>query len=201
MFSSSTEQHVDARPSRQMRDDAVCKKLMQWFSEHPAFPLLDKIVSLSTGVVGGSTINCFEATKIGFQLLQDSKVQWWLGYKKKAESCGCQQGLHELTPVSTSLEAASQELLKLVSYGCPTGCGRACGCRKAGLKCSEMCTYCNGLFCTNARATLNAGSDSEDEDDSLQYALSQGETEGAAEQSYSSLDDGCNWTAKIQPTT
>ncbi|KAG5879204.1 hypothetical protein JTB14_030163 [Gonioctena quinquepunctata] len=57
-----------------------------------------------------------------------------------------------------------------------------------------MCTYCNGFFCTNARATPNAGSDSED--DSLQTALSQRETEGAAEQSYSSLIDGCDWTAQ-----
>ncbi|KAG5876671.1 hypothetical protein JTB14_013247 [Gonioctena quinquepunctata] len=60
----STEQHVDARPSRQMRDDVDCKKLMQWFSEHPPFSLLDKIVSLSTGIVPDSTINCLKPHKL-----------------------------------------------------------------------------------------------------------------------------------------
>ncbi|KAG5879205.1 hypothetical protein JTB14_030164 [Gonioctena quinquepunctata] len=175
------------------RDDADCKKLMQWFSVHPPFSLLDTIVSLRTEVVGGSTINCFEATKIGIQAMQNldekrgdlqtalmlfkdptaehdeiddagekmlaalyggkpgvtlnslrytgftryvtkskfnlaslpptkaaarqhslrayQQVQWWLGYKKEAESWGWQQGLQEFTPVLTSLEAAPQELL------------------------------------------------------------------------------------------
>lgn len=51
----------------------------------------------------------------------------------------------------TTLEPAPDELLKLVSCKCEKGCGRLCGCRKAGLKCSEICYSCHGQTCTNAK--------------------------------------------------
>lgn len=65
--STTTEQHVDARPTRQARDNADVQKLQQWFENHDPFPVLDNIVSLSTGVVGGPQINCHKAQSIGLE--------------------------------------------------------------------------------------------------------------------------------------
>lgn len=65
VISSTSEQHVDSRPSRQERDNADVAKLEKWFSNHPPFPVLDAIVSLGTGIVGGPEINCFDAEKVG----------------------------------------------------------------------------------------------------------------------------------------
>lgn len=39
-------------------------------------------------------------------------------------------------------------------------CGAACGCRKAGLKCSPICLNCNGDSCDNV-AILNLFDDDE----------------------------------------
>lgn len=65
VMSSTSEQHVDSRPSRQERDNADVAKLEKWFSSHPPFPVLNAIVSLGTGIVGGPEINCFDAEKVG----------------------------------------------------------------------------------------------------------------------------------------
>lgn len=68
--SSSSEQHVDARPTRQNRDNADVRTLLEWFENHEPFPVLNRIVSLSTGVVGGDEINCYKAWAIGMEGLK-----------------------------------------------------------------------------------------------------------------------------------
>ena len=64
---------------------------------------------------------------------------------------GWEQGPNGLWAKLTTQEAAPPELLKLISCRCEKGCGRQCGCRKGGLKCSEICFFCHGQSCTNAR--------------------------------------------------
>lgn len=68
--SSSSEQHVDARPTRQNRDNADVQQLLGWFQSHDPFPVVNRIVSLSTGVVGGDEINCHKARAIGMEGLK-----------------------------------------------------------------------------------------------------------------------------------
>ena len=65
----SGEQHVDFRASRQIRDKEDTKTLSDWFTSHPPFPKIDKLVSLSTGIVGSSNINCHLAVQVGTEIL------------------------------------------------------------------------------------------------------------------------------------
>lgn len=62
---SHSDQHIDARDSRINRDNSDMFKFDQWFTEHEPFPTINNVVSLSTGVVGGKDINCYEALSIG----------------------------------------------------------------------------------------------------------------------------------------
>ena len=48
--------------------------------------------------------------------------------------------------------SAPSEILNMVMCGCKTGCGKACGCQKHGLKCSIACKICMGQNCTNAES-------------------------------------------------
>ncbi|GBO20494.1 hypothetical protein AVEN_80364-1 [Araneus ventricosus] len=62
-------------------------------------------------------------------------------------------------------DAASESLLKIISCNCKKGCKNACGCRKAGLKFSSLCTCSLGEACENV-SDINLLEDSiEDEDD------------------------------------
>lgn len=62
---TSSEQHVEMREARIKRDSSDSKKLMEWFMQHYPFPDVPEILSLSTGVVGDSSINCHMAKEIG----------------------------------------------------------------------------------------------------------------------------------------
>lgn len=53
----SGEQHVDSRASRMSRDEADIKKLIEFYAVHNPFPVTEQIVSITTGLVGNSTIN------------------------------------------------------------------------------------------------------------------------------------------------
>ena len=50
-----------------------------------------------------------------------------------------------LVPLTTDRPVAPTRVLQIVSCGCKTGCRKTCGCRKAGLHCSPMCSlsHCN----------------------------------------------------------
>ncbi|KAL4100763.1 hypothetical protein QTP88_020794 [Uroleucon formosanum] len=66
------EQHVDARLSRISRDTNDLNILLKWFSSHPPFLELNEIISISTGVIGDTTINCHNAYEIG--LIEMKKI-------------------------------------------------------------------------------------------------------------------------------
>lgn len=48
----------------------------------------------------------------------------------------------------TTLNPAPDSILRHISCKCKKGCQRNCGCKKAGLHCSPICTSCEGL-CDN----------------------------------------------------
>ncbi|GBL66152.1 hypothetical protein AVEN_141576-1 [Araneus ventricosus] len=76
----------------------------------------------------------------------------------------------------TTLEPPAPEtLLKLISCKCKKGCQKACGCRKAGLKCSVICTNCSGT-CDNSQVPSH---DSDEEE----------ETEIVFEQTYDGIEN------------
>ncbi|XP_043285283.1 uncharacterized protein [Venturia canescens] len=72
VFLASTEQHIDARPTRISRDNADVKKLTDWFDNHNPFPHMEGIISLSSGLKGDSKINCHEALEIGLTCLENT---------------------------------------------------------------------------------------------------------------------------------
>ncbi|CAG9820707.1 unnamed protein product [Phaedon cochleariae] len=65
IFSGTTEQHVDMRRSRILRDSKDTEKLINWFNQHYPFPKIDNIMSISSGLVGDERVNCCNAQDIG----------------------------------------------------------------------------------------------------------------------------------------
>ncbi|GBM19863.1 hypothetical protein AVEN_186139-1 [Araneus ventricosus] len=62
-------------------------------------------------------------------------------------------------------DAAPESLLKIISCNCKKRCKNACGCRKAGLICSSLCTCSLGEACEKV-SDINLLEDSiKDEDD------------------------------------
>ena len=68
----------------------------------------------------------------------------------------------QLTAVTTLLALAPEDLLRLISCSCKGGCERACGCRKAGLTCSQICRQCRGIECTNVKEVYDDYTDDEE---------------------------------------
>ena len=54
-----------------------------------------------------------------------------------------------LSPVYTTAPPAPAKILKVIACSCKSGCGRRCGCVRAGLSYSAMCCMCNGQACMN----------------------------------------------------
>lgn len=77
------------------------------------------------------------------------QVQEWLGNYKDPEDWGWKKTKSIYMPIACEKDPAPPSLLKLISCTCKTGCGKACGCRKAGLKCSPICGTCSGTACNN----------------------------------------------------
>lgn len=63
--SSTSEQHVDMRAARVERDNSDVEKLTQYLDMHPPFPLTDKLLSISSGIVATPSINCHMARELG----------------------------------------------------------------------------------------------------------------------------------------
>lgn len=68
--SETSEQHVDMRPTRVVRDNMDIGKLREWFTEHPPFLNIQAIVSLSTGITGHGEVNCHLAREIGISCMK-----------------------------------------------------------------------------------------------------------------------------------
>lgn len=70
---ATSEQHVDIRPRRISKDAKYLEKLCDFFQKHYPFPQTEKIMSIYSGLIGGSEINCYNALDIGSKL-QDETV-------------------------------------------------------------------------------------------------------------------------------
>ncbi|XP_024877808.1 uncharacterized protein LOC112458417 [Temnothorax curvispinosus] len=67
-------------------------------------------------------------------------------------------------PVMTKSKPAPESLLRNISCKCTGSCEKACGCRRLGLQCSQICLSCQGMSCTN-RMTIDLGNDEVDKID------------------------------------
>ncbi|GBN63618.1 hypothetical protein AVEN_238922-1 [Araneus ventricosus] len=61
----TTDKHVDASDSCVKRYTEDIKKLLEWFLLHDPFPVVEKIISIASGVVGDEKINCHNAREVG----------------------------------------------------------------------------------------------------------------------------------------
>lgn len=64
----SGEQHVDSRASRISRDQADIQKLIEFYDADNPFPSTEQIISITSGLIGNWSINCFKAYEIGIDL-------------------------------------------------------------------------------------------------------------------------------------
>ncbi|GBM99353.1 hypothetical protein AVEN_124420-1 [Araneus ventricosus] len=70
----------------------------------------------------------------------DFQIQKWLGHEKNPLEWGWVPTRFGLSPRKMERDAAPESLLKIISCNCKKGCKNACGCRKADLICSSLCT-------------------------------------------------------------
>ena len=77
--------------------------------------------------------------------LAEVAVQQWIGNTFCPTDLGWQYRDGSLVPLTTDWPVAPTRALRILSCGCKTGCRKTCGCRKAGLYCSPMCSlgHCN----------------------------------------------------------
>ena len=63
--SSYSEQHIELRSSRIMRDNKDTEKFRKWFLSHPPFSENKEIMSIATGMIGDGNVNCYKSYEIG----------------------------------------------------------------------------------------------------------------------------------------
>ena len=77
------------------------------------------------------------------------QIQEWMGHNMPPTEWGWQVIDQTLIPIATDQPPAPRKLINFISCACIKGCGKACGCRKVGMVCSEMCINCMGISCCN----------------------------------------------------
>lgn len=88
-----------------------------------------------------------------------------LGNELTATDWGWKQHQRGIMPKFTEKELIPEILLKTICCSCETGCNSLkCGCRKHGLKCTNLCSNCHGSEkCTNVEEkTYEEVSDSDE---------------------------------------
>lgn len=90
------------------------------------------------------------------------QVQEWLGDNKfSILDWRWEYKNSMLMPIKTKSKPAPESLLRNISCKCTGSCGKACGCRRLGLQCSQICLSCQGMSCTN-RIAMDLGNDEVD---------------------------------------
>lgn len=90
------------------------------------------------------------------------QVQAWLGNSLNPCDWGWAKTTTMYIPIRTTDILAPASVLKLIHCSCQSNCGKACGCRKAGLLCTNICKNCKGDTCSNCETVIVA---EENEDD------------------------------------
>lgn len=80
------------------------------------------------------------------------QVQQWLNVVRDPLQFGWKREGGNLLQRTSNLPAAPPELLHITSCSCKDECNKNCECRKSGLKCSTLCSYCSGHACMNKDA-------------------------------------------------
>ena len=81
------------------------------------------------------------------------QLQEWKGKegRLRLEDWGWIKTAKYILPIPMTKPPAPASLLKVLRCGCNTGCKTAqCGCKKLGVKCTSLCSGCNGVSCLNA---------------------------------------------------
>ena len=66
------------------------------------------------------------------------------------------------SPITKDAKPGPQDLLEMIRSNCKASCDQRCSCRKAGSKCSILCSECLGVFCDNAVDEQNIDDETED---------------------------------------
>lgn len=84
--SSYSEQHIELRPSRIVRDNEDTGRISQWFLSHPPFSDNKEIMSLATGIIGDDKINCYKSYEIGLESMNAITGQTFSEVKLKRKN-------------------------------------------------------------------------------------------------------------------
>ena len=60
-----------------------------------------------------------------------------------------------ILPITMDSEVAPGRILKHINCGCKQGCREKCKCRSNGLKCTNLCSGCNGTSCSNSDTDID----------------------------------------------
>lgn len=82
------------------------------------------------------------------------QVQLWLGNDDLPEKWGWENKDQFLTPIKMTQAPAPESLLKNIFCNCQKDCTAACGCRKSGLYCTQVCGGCQGSTCLNSSPSI-----------------------------------------------
>ncbi|GBN63059.1 hypothetical protein AVEN_153470-1 [Araneus ventricosus] len=80
------------------------------------------------------------------------QVQVSLGNELDNENWGWVLKDNGLEPIQTLLPSAPEKLINTIFCNCKKRCNYNCGCKKVGLFCSQVCTNCQGQFCSNVES-------------------------------------------------
>ncbi|KAE8747077.1 hypothetical protein FOCC_FOCC006215, partial [Frankliniella occidentalis] len=105
--SASSEQHVELRASWQVRDSKDRDQFLAWLEAHPPFEERpqDMLVSLSTGIVADSSINCDMAWEIGFKSMKSMHGQNFADLKLKRKD-----KVKSLAAMTSNIKIAEEEV-------------------------------------------------------------------------------------------
>lgn len=108
------------------------------------------------------------------------QVQTWLGNNLLAVEWGWKFGEDTLEPVKMTNSPAPSNLLELIFCNCKKGCTGSCSCRKAGLKCTEICGSCTSNNpCQNLYDEVCYDIDLNDDSDREDFEVFEGSEEDA----------------------
>lgn len=84
------------------------------------------------------------------------QVQQWRGMHLPPISWGWKLVENEgFVPITTLLEPAPENLLRLTCCNCKNFCEKNCECRRSSLTCTSMCGQCAGIGCSNASSACD----------------------------------------------
>lgn len=109
----TSHQHKDAGVSRVQKDADDVKILLEWFEEHCPFVQSNDLISLSTGVIGSSEIDCHEAQEKGIALIPEVIKETYgnIKFQKKMKVLPLKSAFSKISLVSDDVVVVDSETL------------------------------------------------------------------------------------------